>query len=905
MTREILIGPELGKGGFASVHWAVTPGDGRSHAWKQVRRTFTEEGDVAARIRVAFPAEAWIVSAVDHPGVPKVTAYWPERRAFLMDRVDGLPLDRLSEVEWTAVPLPIRLRLALDVLETVHAVHESGHLHLDLKFSNLMLDGTGRIHLIDFGVAALYWVRTALGGEWPLPVSADYAPPELLANEFQALDPRSDLYSVGVLLYRLLTGRQPYRLQPGSGDELAAQVERVVVRPLATLDPSIPSSVDPVLEIARASDAAARPATALALARDLAAAFEPVEPASREETSGWATEVLAAHEVPPVWDGQDAEDRVPPFDPVSTPSPPTLPRMVTAVSVEAEPAGESSDVAVSWSPQAGVEGYRLRVWRDGDLRPRVIETTEPTAVVTLDQAGSYGFRVAGVLDGLVGPWSDKETLQREGRGASMQRLALVVGATASILVLAVVGVLLVRGLGDRGALVVAVESESGGTLTAEQDGEERARQVVPPGREEVEFGELDRGAVVLRFESGNAAPVVRSVDYRSAGQRVVLDAIPRTASSSAAPDAAGSVTGEGGVPDTGRLTVRVTGGNELELRAADGGPLERRTISGSSNEVTFDELPHGRYACVLRGQGGVEDRRWVELSTADPAPVLQLSVVEAGDLTVRTQGGLRLVLDTGAGAPVERPVNHGSDEIVFSGLTLGQQYGLRLIGHGGKSTGSVVAMSATQQTVSLQLVDSGTLKASVAGGDRLSISGPSGFNDVRAVDPDGDEARFDDLPFGEYRLRLARGSLFDQVSTTVAGSSQQVELTLPMPGAGVPSAATDEPAPTAAMDWTTSSSQSACPGEEIRMIATGRYTVLAVNGSTSASGGGGLGSSAVRIEGDALTRGDNALRLRSPDGVDGSFDLRLDDAAMAGLRKGSMVSIDVAGAAPVKLKCME
>jgi len=203
----------LGRGGFGEVYRA-TQVDGlqREVALKVLKlgmdtrailRRFARERDALARMN--HDAIAKIFDA----GTTEIGKPW-----FSMELVEGLPITRFCREN--AVPLRARLELFCSVCEGVHHAHQKGLLHRDLKPSNILVSGSAdapRPKLIDFGIArAIEQTDESvdLTETGSLLGTPRYMAPEQVRGDFAAVDTRSDVFSLGAILYELCTGVQPY-----------------------------------------------------------------------------------------------------------------------------------------------------------------------------------------------------------------------------------------------------------------------------------------------------------------------------------------------------------------------------------------------------------------------------------------------------------------------------------------------------------------------------------------------------------------------------------------------------------------------------------------------------------------------------------------------------------------------
>ena len=205
---------ELGRGGMGIVLLGRRA-DGRFQ--KDVALKVVPAALVQGRLKDRFRNEVRILADLDHPNVAGLldAGETEEGLAYLvMEYVDGPRIDVFADER--ALDVSARLELFRSVLEGVDYAHGRGIVHRDLKPSNILVTRDGVPKLVDFGIAKLFadagtddetvvLTRTAHRMMTP-----EYASPEQVRGE--PVDPRSDIYSLGVVLYRLLTGRAPYSL---------------------------------------------------------------------------------------------------------------------------------------------------------------------------------------------------------------------------------------------------------------------------------------------------------------------------------------------------------------------------------------------------------------------------------------------------------------------------------------------------------------------------------------------------------------------------------------------------------------------------------------------------------------------------------------------------------------------
>ncbi|HEX8009824.1 MAG TPA: serine/threonine-protein kinase [Casimicrobiaceae bacterium] len=296
---KYLIQSVLGKGAMGVVYKAFDPGIERVVAVKTVRKDLVDP-DLAAQVMARFQNEAKAAGRLLHPNIVSVYEYGEdERNAFIaMEYVEGTGLREYLNRKATfdigqIVAITSQLLLALDF------AHERGVVHRDVKPANLILTGSGALKVADFGIARIDTSNLTNAGM--VMGTPSYMSPEQCQGK--EIDRRSDLFSVGVVLYELLTGEKPFS---GSIEAIAFKICYEDPRPPSAISKlSISPTLDAVVQTALAKDCAARFQNAKAFNRALRLALDPELSGKREMQD--ATEInLAAvtlqAQSPPVWD---------------------------------------------------------------------------------------------------------------------------------------------------------------------------------------------------------------------------------------------------------------------------------------------------------------------------------------------------------------------------------------------------------------------------------------------------------------------------------------------------------------------------------------------------------------------------------------------------------------------------
>ncbi len=230
---------KLGEGGMGVVYRAEDTRLGRVVALKFLSPELTRDPGAKQR----FLTEAQAASRLDHPNICTVyeIGETEDSRLFIsMACYDGETLD----TKLRAGPMPACEGVAVmaDVASGLAAAHAAGMVHRDIKPGNILVTGDGRARVLDFGLAKLGAPSDLTGAGMRLGTAA-YMSPEQARGE--AADARSDVWSAGVVLYELLTGRRPF--QGESNESLLYAICNEPIRPLSELVAGLPGEVDEVV----------------------------------------------------------------------------------------------------------------------------------------------------------------------------------------------------------------------------------------------------------------------------------------------------------------------------------------------------------------------------------------------------------------------------------------------------------------------------------------------------------------------------------------------------------------------------------------------------------------------------------------------------------------------------------
>jgi len=265
---------EVGRGSSGTVYLSHDPFYGRDVAIKLYHATATDDAD-ARNARRMFMGEAHMVGKLQHPNIVPIYDAGEEdgRRYVVTDHVHGARTLGAYCRPGVLLPIDQVLQIVYKCAKALHYAHSRGVVHRDIKPSNILLTQDGDVRIVDFGIALV--ADSDISRLEGVAGSPAYMSPEQVQGH--SLDARSDLYSLGAVMYEMLCGQRPFRA--GALGKLLRQVVQAEPEPLGQVRPGIPPEIEAIVVRSLQKDPARRYCSGAEMAADLTRAHQALRTA--------------------------------------------------------------------------------------------------------------------------------------------------------------------------------------------------------------------------------------------------------------------------------------------------------------------------------------------------------------------------------------------------------------------------------------------------------------------------------------------------------------------------------------------------------------------------------------------------------------------------------------------------
>ena len=261
LDGRYLVDELVGIGGMANVYKATDVSSGRTVAVKILRDEYVQNQELLRR----FKNESKAVALLSHPNIVKVydVNFSEKVNYIVMEYIDGITLKEYIEHKG-ALSWKESVYFTVQILRALQHAHDNGIVHRDIKPQNIMLLKDGSIKVTDFGIAR--FARSGMHTMTDKAIgSVHYISPEQAKGD--VTDDRADLYSVGVMMYEMLTGRLPFEAE--SAVSVAIKHIEEAPRPPRSINSEIPEGLESIVLRAMQKNAADRYSSAAEMLRDI------------------------------------------------------------------------------------------------------------------------------------------------------------------------------------------------------------------------------------------------------------------------------------------------------------------------------------------------------------------------------------------------------------------------------------------------------------------------------------------------------------------------------------------------------------------------------------------------------------------------------------------------------------
>ena len=242
---------ELGKGGMSRVYLGVEPVTGLRVAIKVLNQDLAED----ASMRERFLVEAQSLAKLDHPDIVHLIEYDHEKLVLVQKYIEGMDLEEYITNHRGPIPEEEAKALFCKLLEAFAYVHQSGVIHRDIKPANIFMTKGNQVKIVDFGIAKDTETGRNTSTGTRMGTVAYMSPEQVLGED---LDKRTDIYSLGVLLHQMLTGKAPYDINTDKQFKVQAKIVQEPLPRMKSIYEYVSPGMQAVVDKATAKDRSKR-----------------------------------------------------------------------------------------------------------------------------------------------------------------------------------------------------------------------------------------------------------------------------------------------------------------------------------------------------------------------------------------------------------------------------------------------------------------------------------------------------------------------------------------------------------------------------------------------------------------------------------------------------------------------